>query len=225
MRICSWWASKLFCPCYCYHPFCGAHFADLTLIHPSFFTCHCLSFETVLLCDTVVIVLIPFLVANKQQRSTQKLNFEQFQHFTWIRLGTTGETCLFNPTHCLPLVWSVFFCLVSSCSTYPAFATRQRPFHLLQDLVRCVSVKRWQKLRFGNHVTLKDLWKCSWVWSSKATKGEKKNPPISAFSPSHLLNLLNILILPYMCTMQTMHLMYSNVYSSNNVSFLPCIVF
>lgn len=140
--------------------------------------------ETVLLCDTVVIVLIPFLVANKQQRSTQKLNFEQFQHFTWIWLGTTGETCLFNPTHCLPLVWSVFFCLVSSCSTYPAFATRQRPFHLLQDLVRCVSVKRWQKLRFGNHVTLKDLWKCSWVWSSKAAKGEKKNPPISAFSPS-----------------------------------------
>lgn len=77
-----------------------------------------------------------------------------------------------------------FFCLVSSCSTYPAFATRQRPVHLLQDLVRCVSVKRWQKLRFGNHVTLKDLWKCSWVWSSKATKGEKKTLPSQ---PSHLL--------------------------------------
>ena len=117
-----------------------------------------------------------------------------------------------------------FFCLVSSCSTYPAFATRQGPLNLLQDLVRCVSVKRWQKLRFGNHVTLKDLWKCSWVWSSKATKGEKKNPPIPAFSPSHLLNILNILILPYMCTMQTTHLMYSNVYSSNNVCFLPCSV-
>lgn len=137
--------------------------------------------ETVLLCDTVVIVLIPFLVANKQQRSTQKLNFEQFQHFTWIWLGTTGETCLFNPTHCLPLVWPVFFVLsrlvrlILLCNT----AAPVPPFARSCALCICETLaeaKVWQPRDSEGSLE---------VFLSLVLKGHKrreKNPPISAFS-------------------------------------------